>query len=192
MSYILLFCNSSLEEEAKYLYSFFEFGKETSFQFLRGYNIYILKGSINEYKQIDFNVKCIKNIYEFKYLFSDISYSYIDEINLAFFAKASPQSKISDNNNIYTFTASNSETTKYFYLLINITPFPTETITISVSSSFPSTPSEPSKTSVREIINLIIFTLIILCALVTCIVVTAKFGLKQGCKACGDCLSALR
>ena len=134
---ILFFCNTSTEDPT-FLHRNFIFGQTSTFQFIRGYKTFILKGSINQQKEISFSIRCKPLIYQIKYLFTNMDYNTEDEmisLNYTFPNLERRQGYYLDE---YIFTAKTEGEYQNFYLGISLSEILDYSTDITVNSSFPS------------------------------------------------------
>jgi len=133
--YLIIICIASTEDN-KYMLKDLTYGTSNSFDFYNKYESYILKGEVKSpYKSIDFNVYSSINITDIGYLYSNIEYNFPEDMSKDSFKNI--KAKYTNYNlHEFAFTASNSLSTKYLYLLISISPFHLSDITIYAKSNY--------------------------------------------------------
>lgn len=168
---ILFFCNTSTEDPT-FLYRNFTFGQTSTFQFIRGYKTFILKGSINQQKEISFSIRCKPLIYQIKYLFTNMDYNTEDEmisLNYTFPNLERRQGYYLDE---YIFTAKTEGEYQNFYLGISLSEILDYSTDITVNSSFP---------FFLDIFIIIIIAIISLYVIITCIVICVRGRSDEEC-----------
>ena len=161
---ILFFCNTSTEDPT-FLYRNFTFGQTSTFQFIRGYKTFILKGSINQQKEISFSIRCKPLIYQIKYLFTNMDYNTEDEmisLNYQFPNLERRQGYYLDE---YIFKAKTEGEYQNFYLGISLSEILDYSTDITVNSSFPSSLDTLNKINFAILSLLFIIFCILICVL---------------------------
>ena len=145
---------------------FFTYGEPNNFYFYDNFETYILKGEVQTfYKSLDFKVYSSINITDIRYLYSNIEYNEIEDMNKDSFINVSTKYTHYDINHEFTFNAPNSLSTKHLYLLISISPSPPTDIIVYMQSKYI---SDPVPTIFRYT-DLIILGMIIIAFLIGCI-----------------------
>jgi len=191
---LILFCNASTEKEK--LLKYFSYGEANNFDFYDNFETYILKGEVqNSYKSLDFKVYSSINITDIWYLYSNIEYNEIEDMNKDSFINVSSKYAHYDINHEFTFNAPNSLSTKYLYLLITISPPPPSDITVYVQSNYISVPvpDSSSSPSIFRYILLVLLGIIIIGSLIGCIIFSVKNGgtVCEGIGYCCMCFGAI-
>ncbi len=178
---LIILCYASTEKEK--LLKYFTYGEPNNFDFYDNFETYILKGEVqSSYKSLDFKIYSSINITDIRYLYSNIEYNEIEDINKDSFINASKRYTHYDINHEFTFNAPNSLSTKYLYLLISISPSPPTDIIVYVQSNYKanpvpdSGPSSSSSSSVFRYIVLVLLGIIIIGGLIGCIIMTVNKG----------------
>ena len=185
--YLMIFCYASTED--KNMLKYFSYGTSNSFDFLKEYETYILRGEIqNPYTSLNFNIYSSVKITDIRYLFSSIEYNYPEDMSINSFIKANARYTNYTINHEYAFTASNYMSTKYLYLLISISPAPPTDITVYVKSTYNTNPdSNSSSSSVLDYIWLIVFGAIFIIILIGAAICSEKNG-GSACEGIAACL----
>jgi hypothetical protein len=192
---LLILCKSATEDSVTYID--YKFESSTGFEYDNGYTMNILRGSVNA-TQIDFTVRCPKKINDFYYLFSDELYDNETTTILSKLTIVAHKVDHYDDYYKFSFSAVNNKDIKfkYFYLGVKIDPPPTDITILMISSTTPSpSPDTPSSSSsgisLVGIILIVVFSVIGLCGLCICIVVSKDKGCASGCDECckvvGEC-----
>lgn len=210
MKYILLFCLiifSYASTEKEKMLKYFTYGISNSFDFYDNFETYILRGEVqSSYKSLDFNIYSSINITDIRYLYSNIEYNDVEDMNKDFFTNPNAKYSHYDMNHEFTFTARNSLSTKYLYLLISISPSPPTDISVYVKSTYNKDPvpdsgssSSSSFTSIMQIVFFILLGIFLIVLFIGCIVCSLKRGgtvcegIQVCCSVCegiGQCLKA--
>ena len=188
LSSLLIFSNNvSIDDTAIMDWSF---RNNDSFEVESSYIIYILRSRKDKItsNKVDFTITSKAKISKFSYYFSNLYFNTTEDIE-----KNLKKANHNKSKDIYTFQVENDKTTSYFYLAIELESYPTESAYVKISLNYPS--SDSSSFSIKEIIMIIIFVIIGICACGICIVVSASKGLCEGCDACcsfcGECCHCL-
>ena len=186
--YLMIFCYASTED--KNMLKYFSYGISNSFDFLKEYETYILRGEIqNPYTSLNFDIYSSVKITDIRYLFSSIEYNYPEDMSINSFIKANARYTNYTINHEYTFIASNYISTKYLYLLISISPAPPTDITVYVKSTYNINPDSDSSSSssVMGYIWLIVFGAIFIIILIGAAICFKKNG-GSACEGIVVCL----
>ena len=77
---LIILCYASTEKEK--LIKYFTYGEPNNFDFYDNFETYILKGEVqSSYKSLDFKIYSFINITDIRYLYSNIEYNEIEDIN---------------------------------------------------------------------------------------------------------------
>ena len=210
MNIILLFCLiifSYASTEKEKMLKYFTYGISNSFDFYDNFETYILRGEVqSSYHSLDFNIYSSINITDIRYLYSNIEYNEVEDMNKDSFVNPNAKYSHYELNHEFTFTAPNPLSTKYLYLLISISPSPPTDISVYVKSTYNKNPvpdsgssSSVSFTSILYLVLFILLGIFLIGLFIGCIIHSIKNGgsacdgIKACCEVCkdiGECLKA--